>query len=458
MTVLDSGRGGGTPRGSPDRHADARRSAATSSFALIASAVGTAATTYLFWVVVARRDGADAVGAASAQIATITFLGSAASLNLTDVLARFLPRAGDRTGQLIGRSYLAAGCAAALVAVAFLATPWGAVASSGIGAVGFAVLVVLSSIFLIQDGGLIGLGKASWVPVENVTMGVARLALLPVCALLVATSGYVVLAWGIAMGAAVVVLNTIVLGRLAPRAHGRPRLPDPHKLRRFVAVESVNTAVVTAVATFLPAVVTFSMGARLGGYFYVPWMLIAIGTLLLSNVLITAVRESVADPAAAPAVLRGQLRLEGALVAAGTAGCALLPQVPLRLLGGDFAHEAEGLLRWLGLALPGTAILLLFWALCLILQRPWPVLLVNVATAGCTLGAVVAYGETLGLSGVGAVYCIVQTVGALAVLPIAARWLTPMLRGPSPDAIPTRVSTTADTPIPSTPRSEGEEQ
>ncbi|KAA1425831.1 hypothetical protein [Nocardioides antri] len=448
MTVLDSGRGSREPGGNPDRHTEARRAAATSSFALIASAVGTAATTYLFWVVVARRDGADVVGAAAAQIATITFLGSAASLNLTDVLARFLPGAGELTGRLIGRSYLAAGCAAALAALAFLATPWGSAASTGIGAVGFAVLVVLSAIFLIQDGGLIGLGKAAWVPLENVTMGVARLALLPLCGLVAATSGYAVLAWGIAMGTAVVVLNAIVLGRLAPRAHGRPRLPEPHELRRFVAVESANTAVVTAVATFLPAVVTFTMGPRAGGYFYVPWMLIAIGTLLLSNVLITAVREAVADPAAAPTVLRGQLRLEAALVAAGTAGCALLPQVPLALLGGDFAHEAEGLLRWLGLALPGTAALLLFWALCLILQRPWPVLLANVATAGCVLAAVVAYGETLGLAGVGAVYCATQTVGGLAVLPVTVRWLRSLLHEPPPGAVDARP--------PSAPGSEGE--
>jgi hypothetical protein len=349
------------------------------------------------------------------------------------VLARFLPGAGEHTSRLIVRCYLTAGGAAALASVAFLATPWGPTASTDIGAVGFVGLVVLSALFLIQDGGLIGLGKAAWVPVENVTMGVARLALLPVCALLLTTSGYAVLAWGVAMGTAVVALNAIVLGRLAPRALGRPRLPEPHDLRGFVAVESVNAALATAVATFLPAVVTFSLGARLGGYFYVPWMLFAIGTLLLSNVLITAVRESFADPAAAPSVLRGQLRLGAFVVTAGTVGCALLPGVPLALLGGDFAHEAEGLMRWLGLALPGTAVLLLFWALSLILQRPRPVLLVNAGVAGCTVGAVVAYGETLGLAGVGVVYCAVQTLLALAVLPVTVRWLKPMLHPHPPE-------------------------
>lgn len=419
-------RGGATP------DAGARRAAA-SSIALIISAVGTAATTYVFWVVVARRGGPDLVGAASAQIATITFLGAVASLNLTDVLVRFVPAAGDRTRRLIGCSYLVAAIAATVVAVAFLATPWGPAASRGLGIVVFAVLVVLSALFLIQDGGLIGLGKAGWVPIENVAMGVARLALLPVCALLVAAPAYPVLAWGAAMAAAVIALNCIVLGRLAPRARGPAPKPGPQGIRRLVAVESVSSAVAAAVATFLPAVVTFSMGTRTGGYFYVPWMLLAIGTLLMSNVLITAVRESVADPAATPAVLRGQLRLEALVVAAGTAACVLLPQVPLVLLGGDFAGEAQGLLRWLGLALPGTAVLLLFWALCLMLQRPWPVLLVNAATATATVGGVMAYGDDLGLAGVGALYCCVQTLAALAVLPATARRLRPLLH-PHPSA------------------------
>lgn len=432
MTVVHSGRGGGTTRGRHDPHARARRTAATSSFALMASAVGTAATTYLFWVVIARRDGADAVGVASAQIATITFLGGAASLNLTDVLARFLPGAGRHTTRLILRSYLTAGAAAALAGVVFLASPWGPTVSTGIGGVGFVALVVLSAVFLIQDGALIGLGKAAWVPVENVGMGIARLALLPVCGVLLTTAGYAVLAWGVAMGMAVLVLNTLLLGRLASRAGGRPRLPATRDLGRFVAVESVNAAVVGAVATFLPAVVTFSLGPRLGGYFYVPWMLFAIATLLLSNVLITAVRESYADPTAAPSVLRGQLRLGAVLVAAGTVGCALLPGVPLALLGGDFAQEAGTLVRWLGLALPGTAVLLLFWALGLILQRPWPVLLVNAAIAAATVGAVVTCGEMLGLAGVGAVHCAIQGLAALVVLPVTVRWLRPMLRPPVP--------------------------
>lgn len=415
-----------------DEDIRARRAAARSSYALMASAVGTAATTYLFWIVVARSDGAAAVGAASAQIATITFLGGAASLNLTNVLARFLPVAGARATRLVVGSYLAAGGAAAIAAVAFLATPWGPAATSqGIGATGFVVLVVLSALFLIQDGGLIGLGKASWVPVENVTMGFARLALLPVCAALLAAPGDAVLAWGAAMGLAVVVLNVILLGRLAPAGRGAAQLPEGRRLRTFVAVGAVNTAVATTVTVFLPAIVTFSMGERLGGYFYVPWMVISIATLLLSNVLISAVRESVAEPAAAPAILTGQLRLGAALVGLGVVGCALVPRLPLALLGDDFADEASGLLRGLGLALPGTAVLLLFWAICLIQQRPWPALVVNAVVAVATVGTVATFGDVWGLTGVGAAICAIQTLAAVAVLPTTLRWLAALLE-PTP--------------------------
>ena len=44
----------------------------------------------------------------------------------------------------------------------------------GPGRVAFAVCVVLNSIFMIQDRGLVGFGRYNWVPVENVLVTVAR--------------------------------------------------------------------------------------------------------------------------------------------------------------------------------------------------------------------------------------------------------------------------------------------
>ena len=42
---------------------------------------------------------------------------------------------------------------------------------------------MLASVFMIQDGGLVGLGRSGWVPIENVLVASARLALIPLAAI-----------------------------------------------------------------------------------------------------------------------------------------------------------------------------------------------------------------------------------------------------------------------------------
>lgn len=415
-----------------------QRAAALGSLALMASAIGSGGLTFVFWTVVARRYGPATVGTVSSQVATITFLGGAASLNMINVLARFLPVAGRSSRRFVALSYLTAACAALVVSVVFLTTPWADtyVAPAPV----FVLLVMLTGIFLIQDGALVGLGRPGWVPAENVAVGAGRLALLPALGLLATSSAGAVLgAWGVSLAAAVIVVNLAVLLRLAPAQTRTPALPPAPQLRRFIAIESVNTAISSAVTTFLPAIVTNLYGASVGGYFYVPWLVAATVFVLLTNILITAVRESVADPAAAPRILTGQLRLGAVLVGLVMACCSIVPQLPLALLGSSFADHASGLLRWIGLATPGTAVGLLYWAVCLLRQRPWPMLALNLAITGGTLAGVVLLRDAVGLTGIGLVYFAVQTATGLAVLVPLVRTLRPILRpkpGPTSDSTP----------------------
>lgn len=424
------------------------RTAALGSLALMASAVVTGLLTFGFWTLLARQHGAAAVGAASSEVSTIMFLGAAASLNMINVLARFLPVAGHRATRLIVTSYATAAAAAVVVALLFLLTPWADRAPDAAPAAPvFVLLVVLAGVFTIQDGALVGLGRSTWVPVENTAVGLLRIALLPLVALVPAVDGaghQAVLAWGVALAAAVVVVNVVLLRRLAPAQRGEPALPDPRRLRRFVAIESVNTAVSSSISTFLPAIVTFLMGATIGGYFYVPWLVAATIQLLLMNVLISAVRESVANAASAARIMASQLRLGAVLVALVMLGCCVVPRLPLLLLGSDFADESAGLLRWIGLATPGAAVCLLYWAICLIEQRPWPMVALNLALAGGTVGAIALLQDALGLTGIGIVYAAVQTLIAIAVARPLWRMLRPLLRGDPAGAVD--ATHTADTP------------
>jgi O-antigen/teichoic acid export membrane protein len=389
------------------------------ALALMLSAAASGGLAFVFWSLTAHRQDATAVGSVAAEVSSITFLASVGSLNLINVFARFLPEAGWHARRLVLTSYGGSALTGLIAAVIFLLTPMarGLVIGGGLGRLAFAICVVLNSVFMIQDGGLIGFGRSGWVPIENVLVASARLALLPLAATLLAARIGVLWSWALPMAVAVLVVNFLIIGPLAgQQAKQRPSLPTFGELGRFVAIESVTTAVASAVGAFLPALVTERLGASQGGYFYVPWIIATMVSLLLASILISMVREAVANPERADDVIRRSMGLALLVVAAVMVGCLLLSGLVLAPLGTEFAAHGAPLLRWVGLAVPATAVNLLFWATCLIRRRPWPMFALNLATSGAIVGGVMLLGPAAAISRVGMIYCITQWVVALVVL------------------------------------------
>jgi O-antigen/teichoic acid export membrane protein len=269
---------------------------------------------------------------------------------------------------------------------------------------------------MIQDGGLVGFGRFGWVPVENVLVASARLALLPLAAMFLSTRIGILWSWALPMAVGVLVVNVLIIGRLAgQQSKQQPSLPTFGELGRFVAIESVTTAVAASLSAFLPALVTQRLGASQGGYFYVPWVIATMVSVLLSSILISMVREAVASPDRADFTIRGSMGLALLVVIGAMTACLLLPGLVLAPLGPDFSAHGAPLLRWVGLALPATAVNLLYWATCLIRRRPWPVFALNIATSAAILGGVLILGRDSDISRVGTIYCLVQWLVAAAV-------------------------------------------
>ena len=388
------------------------------ALALMLSAGVSGGLAFAFWAVTAHRQDASAVGSVTAEVSSITFLAAVGSLNLINVFARFLPEAGWYARRLILVSYGGAALTGLLAAAVFLLTPIGAglVLGGGLGRLAFVICVVLNSVFMIQDGGLVGFGRFGWVPVENVLVASARLALLPLAAMFFSAPIGILWSWALPMAVAVLVVNVLIIGRLAgQQAKQQPSLPTFGELGRFVAIESVTTAVAASLSSFLPALVTQRLGASQGGYFYVPWVIGTMVSLLLSSILISLVREAVASPEKADVTIRRSMGLALLVVISAMTACLLLPRLVLAPLGPDFAAHGAPLLRWVGLALPATAVNLLYWAMCLIRRRPWPVFALNLATSGAIVGGVLLLGPGADVSRVGIVYCVAQWAVAAAV-------------------------------------------
>ena len=66
-------------------------------YALVANSAFTAASGLLYWIVAANAYTPHALGISAALISSMMFLAGIASLNLTNVLVRFLPEAGPNT-------------------------------------------------------------------------------------------------------------------------------------------------------------------------------------------------------------------------------------------------------------------------------------------------------------------------------------------------------------------------
>ena len=219
------------------------------------------------------------------------------------------------------------------------------------------------------------------------------------------------------MTIAVLVVNVLIVGRLAGRqAKQRPSLPSFGDLGRFVAIDSVTTAVCAAVGIFLPALVTLQLGSTQGGYFYVPWIITMMVCLLLTNISIPMVREAVANPEKADFTIRRSIGLAVLVIIIAMTVCLRFARLVLAPLGSNFAVHGAPLLHWVGLSIPATAVIVLFWAVCLVRQRPWPAFAVNLTTSGAIVGGVLLLGPGSDISRVGMIYCIVQWVTA-AVIP-----------------------------------------
>jgi hypothetical protein len=381
---------------------------------------------FVFWALNTHQYNASTIGSVSGEVSAISFLAIVGSLNLSSIFARFLPVAGRSSRRMIIISYGAVALTGLSAALIFIATPLarGLILGGGVGRVAFAVCVILNSIFNIQDGGLVGFGRFGWVPVENALVALSRLALLPLAASFLSASTGILSSWALPMLFSVVVVNILIIGPLASeKMVQRPRLPPVRELSRLVAIDSVTTAVYAAVSAFLPALVTHQLGASEGGYFYVPWVIATMVTLLLNNISISMVREVVAHPHKAGVTIRRSMGLALIVVLVVMMTCLLTSHLVLAPLGSTFAVHGAILLRWVGLGAPATAIIVLFWAVCLVRQRPWPVFVLNITTSGAILGFVLTLGHGSDVSRVGLIYCIVQWTAALAVSWPAAKAL-----------------------------------
>jgi O-antigen/teichoic acid export membrane protein len=398
------------------------------ALALMVSSMGTALLGVAFWGVAAHLASVEVIGKSSAELSAMSLLAGLASLSLGVTFVRFLPVAGNRTRQFVGRAYGTCTSLAAVLAVAYILSGLGRrFLPSAMGwRVFFVAVVVLWTVFVLQDAVLTGLRSTKWVPVENILFGLTKLALLPLALLLFRNEG-IVFAWSVPVFVAVIAVSRFLFGKRIPQheaaSGGRNILPSRREFVSILSAQFTTGLVGVLASTVMPLIVIARLGAAANGHFYLPWTIIVAFNQLVSNVGTSFVVEVAHDATAMRRHMDRTLRLALVVLLPGIAiGIVFAPNL-LRIFGETYAVHGTTLLRLLFCSMPGTAIASFYISFAWIEQRMW---LLAVRQFGCAvvfLGATFLFIGHFGVLAIGIASLATEALEAIVFLaPSIARY------------------------------------
>lgn len=403
-----------------------------SAYALILSTLATGVLGVAYWVVAARGYPPRALGEASAAISAMLMLSSFAQLNLFYGLTRFVPRAGARTGALVGWAYAASATAALLLATGFVLlapaiAPGLSFLQRGLGAeAAFVLAVALWGVFALQDGVLTALRQASWVPIENALFGVAKLALLVAFAPVFVDEG-IFASWTIPVLLAVVPINLLIFRRLIPahrRTHGDGAPFRVREISRFVAVDYSSSLLSQSYTGALPLIIVALLGAEANATFYVAYAFVAALDLTSINTATSLIVEGAHAELRLREYTRRVLKRSTLLLLPIVALFLLAAPYLPHLLGDAYAHDTPAVLRLLVLGSLPRMVNIVYMSTKRVERRVHRVVAVQAATSVAIVSLAFLLASPLGVEGVALAWACGHFAVALTLVP----WLVRMVR------------------------------
>lgn len=400
------------------------------ALALMTGTVTTAVVGFAFWAAATHFYSAAEVGRASAVISTAALLGNFSHLNLGYVYTRFLPAAGAKTRRLVRFGLGLVATVAFVVGTCFaLLWPTDRLFASGTERVLFPVCVCVLTVFAVQDGMLLGLRAATWIPVENVLFSVVKLLLLIALAGVLPTGG-LILAWMLPAAAAVAIVVWLMHRTLMPRqmaATGpRPTLPGLRALAGYAAGEYATGAMAFLLPLLLPLLIVARLGAEQNAYFAMPWVISTALNMLIWNVAASFVVEAASDEGNTRTLSRRSLRLAMLVACGGMVALLVGAPLLLRVFGAAYAEQGVDLLRLVALAAPATVVTTMYTSVARVRRQVGRVVAVEAALGLTVLALTLLLIEHLGITGVGVAYLAAEgVVGAVLLGPLLRALRTP---------------------------------
>ncbi|MEV7180322.1 hypothetical protein [Kitasatospora sp. NPDC093679] len=420
---------------------------------LAASAVLAAGLGALFWLLAARWFNTEVVGRSYALLSAAMLLATLGSLNLGDVLVRFLPTAGSRSRYLVVRCYTISTAVGAAVATGFvllaptlapglieLREPWSAIL--------FIAATSAYTVFVLQDGALTGLRQPGWVLGENLIFAIAKAVALALCAILALGTG-IMLSWAAGLVLAVTVANTVLFARALPTAHPAPgsgaraASTRPGRMARYAAADYVGQLGQTAVSKSLPLLLLAQLGADETAYYSLAYLI--TDTLYQAAYAMgqSLTVEGAAEPHRLAEHARHTLRHTALLITPATIVAVAAAPWILDLFGPDYATHGTTVLRLMALSAVPNVLFGVAVHVARVRQALAFLTGLQLTFAALLLVLTLMLMPRYGLTGVGAAWLATACALALVLAATAPRWLTarPSLESSRPTGSPSDMDT-----------------
>jgi hypothetical protein len=392
-----------------------------SAYSLTLNVVLTSTLGFGFWIAAARLVPASTVGRDSALISAMVTLSLIGQLNLHFAILRFLPVVKiDATRAVIGAYAVAAAFSALIGSLFVLIAPDVAhnyrflSAKWGIG-VSFVAAMTLWGIFALQDSVLTALRRAPWIPLENATFGVLKIAGMVVLFVL-GVSHPVFLAWVIPMALLLIPVNYLIFAKIIPNRPERGSEASPVErfgwsgLRRFFVHEYFAGIFMQATSTLVPVLVVGLLGTTQNAYFYIPFTVVGAFDLVFLNIASSLTVEGAISESSLPRLTLLVVRRFGAALIVGVA--VLIAGASLFLLpfGANYVHGGASVLRLLACASAFRAIIALYVVRARIEGSTMRILAIQASTFTLVVASSVVLGQARGIQGIAMAWLIANAV------------------------------------------------
>ena len=405
-------------------------------YALTASAMAMAALGVVFWGVAARLYEESVVGRSAAAIAIVMLLTKIAMLFLDGTLIRFLPRAGVASARFVAVVYCITAVVAGVAGGVVLLLAHTVVPSldflveSVPVALGFLAATVIWAIFTEEDAALTGIRRATWVPIENVSYALVRIALVIALAAVSPTYG-VFVACMLPLLALVPIVNLALFRWLIPRHVAATRMiAVPMRLRELAVYASANYAGVLMVGLYVmlpPTLVLEARGAVASAHFYIPWVVASSMALVGLSTGVGLTLEGSITPSKVHSYLLRATKNTLRLVLPMVLFFLIFAEPFLRFFGESYASEGTTLLRLVALAsLPQIAVSLTVASLR-VERRLRPIVIAHASIAVVVLGLGYFLTVRYDIWGMGAAY-LAANMGVAVVLPLLTGQMSGLFR------------------------------